>query len=290
MRKLSLMTINILGQMFFKFQMDQGLEEFADTYEEMMELVAETGYEAVDVTGIETQILTTAKVKEILAANHLAVSSYIYMDQFAEIDDTAAMQHINNGKAAVDTAKELGTKVLMLVPFAQSNVCDYTPEQLRGQLVKCFLPITAYAKEQGIHVVVEDTPDLRLHFCRLGEVKEVMDAVPGLELVYDSGNMLLVGEDPVEYYDALADKTAHIHLKDMRYASAEERFADTAEDGTTKMTGAPTGTGMVDLKTLMEHVRAKNYDGYLTVEFALDVDGDYRKSLIRSREYLEKML
>lgn len=108
-------------------------------------------------------------------------------------------------------------------------------------------------------------------------------------MVYDSGNMILVGEDPVEYYDAFADRIAHIHLKDMRIADAHEMFTDRALDGRA-MTAAPTGTGLIDLENVMKHVREHGYDGYLTIEFAVDAEKDYRGTLRKSREYIESLI
>lgn len=289
MRKLSLMTINMVGQMFFGFQIDHDIEAFLDTYEEMMELIAETGYEAVDITGFEVSVLGVDKIKSILDKYHLKTSSYIYFAQFAAMDEEGFGERVAKAKQAVDDAISMGTKVLMLVPQAQENITEYTSEEIRAQLIRHWIPVAAYAQEKGIHPVVEDTPDLRLHFCKAEEMKEVLDAVPGLELVYDSGNMVLVGEDPVAYYDIFAEKTGHIHLKDMRLATEADTFADVASDGT-KMTCAPTGTGMVDLKSVMKHVREHGYEGWLTVEFTVDMDNDFRKSLTRSREYLEELL
>lgn len=288
MRKLSLMTLNMVGQMFFGFQIDHDIEAFLDTYEEMMELVAETGYEAVDMTSFEVSILGLEKMTSILGKYHLKISSYIYFEQFAAMDEDGFEERVARAKQAVDDAISMGTKVLMLVPTAQENITEYTPEEIRAQMIRHWIAVAAYAQEKGIHPVVEDTPDLRLHFCTAKEVKEVLDAVPGLELVYDSGNMVLVGDDPVAYYDTFAERTGHIHLKDMRLASKADMAADVALDGT-KMTCAPTGTGMVDLKEVMRHVRDHGYEGYLTVEFAVDKDNDYRKSLIRSREFLEEL-
>lgn len=289
MRKLSLMTLSMFFQMFFKFQIDHDMEDFLETYEEMMELVSETGYEAVDVNGVEIDTIGIEKVKSVLEKYHLKVSSYIYFENFAAMDAEGFEERVEKAKQAVDDALDLGTNVLMLVPQAQENIEEYTPEEIRAQLIRHWLPVAEYAQSKGVHPVVEDTPDLRLHFCTTKELKKVLDAVPGLEVVYDSGNMVLVGEDPVIYYDTFADKTGHIHLKDMRLATDADMFADIASDGT-KMTGAPTGTGMIDLKKVMEHVRAYGYDGYLTVEFAVDEDNDFRKSLIRSRKYLEGLL
>ncbi len=287
--KISLMTLTMFLRAFIKFQLDHDMEDLLETYEEMMELVSETGYEAVDVTSMETALFTLDGVKGILDKNHLKVSSYIYMACFTQMDEAGMEERIESAKKAVDTAASLGTNIIMLVPQAQSEIGEYEPKAIRAQMIKHWIPIMAYAKEKGMHAVVEDTPDLKLHFCKAEDVKEVLDAVCGLELVYDSGNMLLVEENPVEYYESFADRVGYVHLKDMRIAAPAEGYADTALDGT-KMKGACTGTGMVDLKAVVKCIKRHGYEGYMTVEFANGADGDFRKNLIESRKYVEALM
>ena len=289
MMKLSIMTLNMFINAFIKYRFDQDMEDLSECYQEMMELLRDTGYEAVDITSFETTIFTIDIIKSVLKANNLKVGSYIYMDKFSSMDEDGFAERVEKAKKSIDDAILLETKVVMLQPQAQEDIANFTPEEIRGQLIRHWKPVVEYALGKDIHVVVEDTPDLKMHFCTTEELQEVLSAVPGLEVVYDSGNMLLIDEDPVTYYDTFADKTAHIHLKDMRNADSSDRFADTAKDGS-KMTVAPTGTGMVNIKTVIEHVKAHGYDGYLTVEFAVDEDNDYRKSLIRSREYVEALI
>lgn len=287
--KISLMTLNIVAEMFFKFQLDQDFEEFANIYDEMLDLVKECGYSVVDVTTMETMIFTVDGVKKKLEEHGLKAGSYIYMEQLASMDEAHYEECVQQTKEAVDAAVALGTLVLMLAPQAHEGIENDTLEQIQGSLIRHFTPVTEYAKEKGIHVVVEDTPDLRLHFCAMDELQAVLDSVPGLEMVYDSGNMLLVGEDPVAYYENFAKKTAHVHLKDMRMADPQERFVNQTLDGRF-MTGAPIGTGLVDLESTVKCLKQHGYEGYVTIEFVVDEEKDYRRTLIQSREYIEKLI
>lgn len=45
--------------------------------------------------------------------------------------------------------------------------------------------------------MVEDTPDLRLYLYKADDLLAVVNTVDGLKVVYDSGNMILAGEDPL---------------------------------------------------------------------------------------------
>ena len=57
-----------------------------------------------------------------------------------------------------------------------------------------------------------------------------------------------------------------------------------------RMTGVFLGQGLVDLKTVLEHVVENKYDGCLSVEFVADETLGYEQSLIRNKEYIEKMI
>lgn len=238
---------------------------------------------------MELDFFGTDTVKEMLKKRNLKVSSLIHFGQFASMDGAETERIISKAKEAVDLAGEFATEVLMLVPQAQENISEYSREELADSLVSHWIPVVQYAKEKGIHTVIEDTPDLRIPLCTTEELRYVLERVPGMELVYDSGNMILVDEDPVAYFDTFASQTGHIHLKDMMVTDASNMFADTAKDGR-KMTAAPSGRGMLDFETLISHIKDSGYDRCLTVEYAKGDDEEYQESLIRSREYFEKLL
>lgn len=186
----------------------------------------------------------------------------------------------------MEDAIALGADILML---AQERLEECTAEQIYDSLARHFLPIVEYAKEKGVRVVVEDTLDLRLHFCSMGDLKAVLKKVPGLAMAYDSGNMILVGENPVAYYEAFSEKVSYVHIKDMRVAEPGEVVGDRAIDGKL-ITVAPIGMGMIDLGNVVKSIKQHHYSGYMPIEFTADAKKDDRKTLIWSREYVEKWI
>lgn len=282
--KITLMTLNIVIPILTEFMKDRDMEKCLRRYEESMVLFAQAGYTHVDVCNFEIKVLGLETVQKVLIKYGLGVGCLICFASFAREDsDCVAV-----GVQGVNDARELGAQVLMLVPDADGTE-GRTPEQIRARLAANFAPVAACAKDRGLHPVVEDTPDLRLHFCRAEDVLQVVDAAPGLEVVYDSGNMLLTGEDPVEYYEKVAHRTAHIHLKDMRLAMPDEKQADIAENGQ-GFCVAPTGTGLVDLGAVIRKCKALGYSGWYTLEFSQDPGMDRKNSLIRAREYIENLM
>lgn len=289
MKKLSLMTMTLYMRIFFKFNLDHDMEDLREGYEEIMDMVQAAGYEAVDVTSLEMICLGLDFIQDMLRRHQLKVSSYIHFGQFAAVDEEGFEERIKQAKQGADYAYSLGTDVFMMVPQAQADIGSCTPGQIRESLIRHWKEITPYAKAKGLHVVVENTPDLKLHFCKADEVKEVLDAVPELELVYDSGNMILVEEDPVTYLELFQGRIGYVHLKDMRKAPAGSMMVDLAQDGT-PMSAAPTGTGLINLQAVVGKLDEIGYQGGMTVEFFVDDNREYLKSLKRSREYVEKIV
>ena len=195
---------------------------------------------------------------------------------------------VENGKKAADMALALGTDVLMLVPVSHEGIAAETPENIRKNLIAAFVPIAEYAVEKGLHPVVEDTPDLRMCFCKATEVLEVMDGAKGLELVYDSGNMILDGEDPVAYLKPFAGRIGFVHIKDMRILE-KGTSNECMRDGR-PTSSAPTGTGLIDIPAVIEELVKQGYERGITVEFAKHPDMSYLDSMIKSREYIESLI
>ncbi len=288
MKKVNLMTMGMFFRVLFTYRATQDREDLLDNYAEMLDLVHDSGFRGVDVISWEVQLLGLENVRQMLSQRGLHVGSYITFGEYAQADAEGFADRVAQGKREADIAKALDTKVLMLVPHAHAGIEGLRPEEIRAALAKHWQPITAYARELGLRVVAEDTPDQKLHFCAAEDVMEVLDRVPGLELVYDSANMTLVEEDPVEYLHKFAGRIGYVHLKDYRTAPAGKLMVEYAQDGR-KMSTARMGTGIIDIPGVVKALEEIGYSGEMTVEFAEDDDGDFLKSLKRSYAFLESL-
>ena len=153
-------------------------KKFVDEYhwideEEMLDLVKESGYSAVDVWGEEVKAFGMDYVRRELDKRGIEVSSFIYMDEYANPDKDMNDALYKRGCEAVEMAEELGTGVLMLVPQAHKGIENEKPEDIREHLAARFAPIADQAVKYGIHPVVEDTHALKLHFCFAAELEDV---------------------------------------------------------------------------------------------------------------------
>lgn len=289
MKRVSMMTMTLFMRLMFKFKLDHDMDDMLEGYEEMLDLVSEGGFRWVDVTSWEIGILGVQNVAEQLKKHNLRVSSIVHPDMFEAGGDAETAERIEKAKQLVDVAATLGCDVFMIVPQTHPGIEDEDAALLHERLAAHCLPIVAYSKERGVHVVIEDTPELNLQLCKAADVKAVLDRVEGLELVYDSGNMLLCGEKPISYIDPFVGRVGYVHLKDMRPAPVGSMMMDLDKDGN-PMSSAPIGTGLVDLPAVTKKLKEIGYDGSYSVEFFVDDDRDYLKSIRRTKEYVTDTL
>ena len=95
--------------------------------------------------------------------------------------------------------------------------------------------------------------------------RRMVDAVPHMKLVFDTGNPPLTGDytkpwpypdqSAREYWDHVKDHVSHVHIKDSR------RNPDTGEEEY-----CWPGEGEGDLAYVLRDLQAMEYDGYLSIE------------------------
>jgi len=285
--RISIMTMSMLRMVFIPIHLVQDYDEALNQYDEMMHAVSLAGFCGVDVTKWEADYLGVENIRKTLKEYNLSVSSYITFDEYAKSE--GLQERIENGKRQADIAKELGTNVLMLVPMAHEGLESLSKEEIHQNMISAWASITSYANRLGLHVVIEDTPDLRLQLCKIEDVKAVMDQVPGLELVYDSGNLILDGEDPIDYIKAFSGRIGFVHLKDIRImpegTETNEKMADGRPTG-----AAPIGTGLIDIPAVIKALEETGYAGGMTVEYAQFDDMNHLESMEKSFQYVSDLL
>ena len=250
--ELSMMTFMLEFPVLF---FDPGTqEEKARKIESFIRLTSETGYRNIDLIWQTIRLVGREEIKRMLEENGLKLSCVICMDVAGDIDGADGL---------VDACEYLNCRKIMLVPGAPIE----DKRALFALMVKNYSKIADLASQKGIVCVCEDDPDIKVPCGTRTEVEAILNAVPGLRLVYDSANMLPSGDEVVPYYEYFADRTAHIHLKDMAVAEKKpEQYANPGVDNRFYL-NAPHGTGIVDFDALFEALRKHGYNDTLAIEF-----------------------
>lgn len=203
-------------------------------------------------------------VKQQIADAGLSIAAYSIGNDFAQPDDNGWTQQVEAVKRAVDVANRLETDVVRV--FSGNAKPDMAFEQALGRIVDGLAAGAEYAQGNGVTLALENHG---LMAGRSDQVRQIITAVnsPGLRANIDTGNFLLVGQEPTEAVRELADLAALVHLKDFRLAQpSDTEHVYRGLDGTA-YTGAVVGEGLVDLRTVVELLRSSGYAGWLSLEF-----------------------
>src|SRR5919204_379415 len=101
-------------------------------------------------------------------------------------------------------------------------------------------------------------------------LREICAAVgPELRVTYDVGNFLLAGEEPLPALERLADRIAHVHLKDWRVFPARPPPPPGSYAGLDgrHYLGLALGEGVLDLPSVVRRLAELGYRGCLSIEY-----------------------
>jgi inosose dehydratase len=125
--------------------------------------------------------------------------------------------------------------------------------------------VASMAAEQHVRTCIHphvgtliETPD---------EVTRVLDNT-GMPLCLDTGHLLIGGSDPVALAQAVPERIAHVHLKDVDHdlltsvRSSERTYTEAVRLGMYK----PLGRGSVDIPKIVRSLEASGYQGWYVPE------------------------
>ncbi len=260
------------------------------TFAEMFPRARAAGFVAYDASDMDAEFADREEVLRLCRENGLKIADYIHWIHMATPDDKALEAAIESGKQAVHTALAHGTKMLMIVEQVNRHDLEKLTRQEASRRMGCALrEIVNYADKFGVTVMVEDFPVPALPMSTSDEMKALLDAAPGLQLILDTGNMLAQKEDPLHFYQALKGHYAHVHLKDIEYPE-NATTGDIDCDGR-HIWNAQHGEGVVNFAALLPDLKQDGFDGYVTVEYGPhEGTRDHFEKMAESIRYLEGLL
>jgi len=196
-------------------------------------------------------------IAEAVRDARLKVSQFVMAPDLCHPDPDKRAEQVGTVRVAVDIARRLSaTCVRVTAGQAHQGVS-------RGQAiawaVASLREVLPYAEANGALLALEN------HFkdyfwsqsdiTQVGEVfltivRELADTP--LRVNFDTGNPLMIGEDPAPLLQAVRDRVVHVHCAD-RFPGKYEHTA--------------CGEGAVDFPSLFRLLKEINYAGWLSVEY-----------------------
>ncbi|HHW87961.1 MAG TPA: sugar phosphate isomerase/epimerase [Chloroflexi bacterium] len=204
------------------------------------------------------------KVKRQIADAGLELAVYSIGNDFFQPERSAWEKQLADLKTGVEVADQLEVHTLRV--FSGNAKPGYSFDDGFAWIVDGLAAGAHYAESHGVTLALENHG---LMAGRSSQVRRVIDAVgsPALRANIDTGNFLLVNQNPTEAAQELAKLAALVHLKDFRRARADEtEHIYKALDGTA-YTGAVVGQGEVDLAAIIKILGDAGYTGWLSLEY-----------------------
>ena len=221
------------------------------------------------------------KIKAYLDSIGMPVSCYSVGNDFVK-DEKGRQEEIAAVKKGIDIAVQLGTDRVRV--FSGDVVEGISFEQGKSYIIESLKECAAYAEKKGVTLVLENHGK----FAGKGsQVKEIIETVgsKALRANTDTGNFLLVCENPLDAIKALNGLVGYVHFKDFTKASGQGQYQ--AVDGT-GYNGTVIGAGYVQLKEIVDFLYSANYDGYLSIEF--EGDGEPYAGALASIEFAKSII
>ncbi len=247
---------------------------------DVVKKAAEMGFEGIDFTDlkpfdgatVEDQLAYAAEIRKAAEEAGVEIVAYTIganLYKGSKEEDDAEVERL---KRQLDVAAALGARLM------RHDVCG--KELVDGKLISFdrMLPtiaenarrVTAYAQTLGICTCSENHGYVAQDSDR---VERLYNAVghDNYGLLIDIGNFACVDEDSARAVSRLAPYAFHVHAKDFRIRSHNQKpVAGTGfftSRGCNYLSGCSIGEGDIPVAQCVKILKRAGYDGYLTVEY-----------------------
>jgi sugar phosphate isomerase/epimerase len=223
----------------------------------VLDAAVELGFEGVEMrTGADAQVkpgTTDAEAERVgrdFRSRGVEIFSLMSYARFALADAAKRAENVEQALSTARTAAAMGARFVRVFGGRFPEGAD--PEAMIAAASEGVAELVERAKPLGVEVVVETHDD----WCPSARLARLLEAAPGLGVVWDFANVLAQGADSLERsFDALAPRVGYCHVKDWVRR----------DDGSVRP--VLPGEGEVDIARAVETLRRAGFAGYLSFEW-----------------------
>lgn len=165
-------------------------------------------------------------------------------------------------KGIIDQMEKRKIPLMLLSPEMKRATSDEEVLKIREIALESIDKIINYAKGSNIEISIENQSSFAGCMSKMADIRYILDSLPELKYVLDTGNFFFVKEDLLKGYEYLKDRMVHMHCKDWRY----DPYGFYVCENVPRFNGMVAGTGELPLKELFKRLRDDGYDKNVTIE------------------------
>lgn len=198
------------------------------------------------------------EIQEILAETGLTVSCYDIHHRMEPLQQLERQEALEKIKAELAVAELLGAESVQIVgEVFDPAVAAEDVKALILQLVDMVLPLV---QGKDFMLAIENPESVEFQSHHMAELLNQIDN-PQVKVGFNMANSFIAGEDPLVALERLQDHIVHVRAVDVRLAQQDE------EPQSGSYVGCVIGLGLVPLQKLFEVLKAKGYQGWISLEF-----------------------
>lgn len=246
------------------FKLTGFADEISDDLSVQLDVLLELGLHHLELRGVwgkNVLALTQAEARQVKAGldeRGIKVSAIGSPIGKIGIDDPFG-PHLSDFRKSIELAELFGSRYIRIFSF-------YVPEgeadAYRPQVMERLTALLDEAK--GHPVVLLHENERRIYGDIPRRCREIMEtfASPQLRMTFDPANFVMCGVRPFsDGYDSIRDYVEYVHVKDA--LMAEKRIV-------------PAGQGDGEVPELLGALKARGFDGFLSLEPHLSQAGEFR--------------
>lgn len=248
-----------------------------NSFEQCISEMALAGYEGTEIGNKyprDPEVLKSYLEPRGLSVASAWISLYLTSEPY-EVTEEAFIKHR-------DFLYEMGAKVIVVSEQGNS---------IQGKLDKALFKEKPVFTEEEWKLLIEgleklgklahekDMEIVYHHHMGTGvqtteEIDELMERTnkDNVSLLFDTGHLVVSGENPIEIFKKYEDRIKHIHFKDVRQEITEAVDKDNQcfLDGVRKGMFTVPGDGVIDFEPILNLIYQSNYSGWIVVEAEQD--------------------
>lgn len=142
---------------------------------------------------------------EQIRTGGIVPGALVSMLNIASFDKKEREKNIAMVKGYIDQMEKLDVPVLMPAPSVRFAQNADELKKMQELLIEGFAEVAEYAKGSGVSVVIENQSSLLRADSKAEDIQYILQAVPELGFVLDSGNFFCIGEDVLKAYESFKD-------------------------------------------------------------------------------------
>ena len=184
-------------------------------------------------------------------------------------------------KECIALCAELGGTNVLLLPGIILPDEKADEEVLTQRMIDGLALAAEYGQPRNVAVTLEDFDGMVAPYNCISGMKMFMDSIPKLGCSFDTGNFIMFGEDPLEAFHLLKDRTCTVHIKDRSRTPVNPGdIPKQCADGST-VYPCPVGRGYIPIPEIVKELKEDGYTGNLIAEM-YDCDEETMLSEIRN--------